>query len=58
MFFIFIYILTFPILCMDFPSDSNGKESACNAGDPVSVPGLRRSPWRRECQPTFLPGES
>ena len=27
-----------------FPSGSVGKESACNAGDPGSVPGLGRSP--------------
>ena len=27
-----------------FPCGSAGKESACNAGDPRSVPGLRRSP--------------
>ena len=34
------------------------KESAYNAGDPVSIPGSGRS-WRREWQPTpvFLPGE-
>ena len=27
----------------DFPSDSAGKESACNAGDLGSIPGLGRS---------------
>ena len=27
-----------------FPDSSVGKESACNAGDPSSIPGLRRSP--------------
>ena len=27
----------------DFPGSSAGKESACNAGDPGSVPGSRRS---------------
>ena len=27
-----------------FPDDSDGKESACNAGDPGSIPGLGRSP--------------
>ena len=26
-----------------FPAGSIGKESACNAGDPSSIPGLRRS---------------
>ena len=29
---------------MGFPGGSGGKESACNAGDPVSIPGLGRSP--------------
>ena len=28
----------------DFPGGSDGKASACNAGDPGSVPGLGRSP--------------
>ena len=27
-----------------FPGDSDGKESACSAGDPGLVPGLGRSP--------------
>ena len=27
-----------------FPGGSEGKESACNAGDPGSFPGLGRSP--------------
>ena len=38
---------------------SAGKESACNAGDLGSIPGLGRSPWRRERQPIpiFWPGE-
>ena len=26
------------------PGGSDGKESACNAGDPGSIPGLGRSP--------------
>ena len=29
---------------MDFPGGSAGKESACNAGDLGSIPGLGRSP--------------
>ena len=29
---------------MGFPGSSAGKESACNAGDPGSIPGLGRSP--------------
>ena len=31
-----------PILSL-FPGSSVGKESACNAGDPGSIPGLGRS---------------
>jgi len=31
-------------LRMGFPGCSVSKESACNAGDPGSVPGLERSP--------------
>ena len=27
-----------------FPGNSAGKESACNSGDPGSIPGLGRSP--------------
>ena len=29
--------------CMSFPDSSVGKESACDAGDPGSIPGLGRS---------------
>ena len=29
---------------LGFPGDSDGKESACNAGDQGSIPGSRRSP--------------
>ena len=38
----------------------NSKESACNAGDPGSIPGSGRFPWRREQLPNlvFLPRES
>ena len=38
---------------------SDGKESACNAGDPGSNPGLGRFPWRRQWLPiqVFLLGE-
>ena len=43
---------------MGFPGGVDGKVSACNAGDLVSIPGL--IPWRRAWQPTpvFLPEES
>ena len=42
-----------------FPVSSDGKESACNAGDPALIPGSGKIPGRREWQPTpvFLPGE-
>ena len=42
-----------------FPAGSDSKESACNAGEPGSIPGSGRVPWRRECLPrlVFLPGE-
>ena len=29
---------------LGFPGGSDGKESACNMGDPGSIPGLGRSP--------------
>ena len=32
-----------------FPWWLSGKDYTCNAGDPVSIPGLWRFPWRREC---------
>ena len=31
-------------LMWGFPDDSDGKESACNRGDPDSIPGSGRSP--------------
>ena len=42
-----------------FPGGSVGKESICNSGDPGSIPGLGKIPWRRKWQPTpvFVPGE-
>ena len=32
---------------MSFPDSSDGKESACNAGDLGSIPGLGRSPGEK-----------
>ena len=47
---------------LGFPGGSEGKESACNAGDPSSIPWswVGKILWRRKWQPTpvFLPGES
>ena len=42
-----------------FPGGSDGNESAYIEGDSGSIPGLGRSPWRREWQstPVFLPGK-
>ena len=43
-----------------FPCGSAGKESACNAGDLGSIPGLGRSPGERKGYPptlVFWPGE-
>ena len=37
---------------LGFPGSSDGKESACSAGDLGSTPGSGRSPWRKEWQPT------
>ena len=48
------------VLCkVGFPGGSDSKESACNAGDPGWIPGLGRSPGRREWLPTpvYLTGE-
>ena len=36
---------------MGFPGDSDGKESACNAGDPGLVPGSGRSPGEGNIYP-------
>ena len=47
-------------IILDFPWGSQGKESACSAGDPKFDPLARKTPWRGEWLPTavFLPGES
>ena len=36
---------------MGFPGGSDDKESACNAGDPGSIPGLGRCPGERQGNP-------
>ena len=36
--------MCFSITKKGFPGGSDSKESACNAGDPGSIPGSRRSP--------------
>ena len=49
------------LLAQGFPCSSVGKESACNAGDPGSVPGLGRSsgegngsPLQYSCLENFM----
>ena len=51
--------LTLIISLESFPGGSDGKESACNAGDWVD-PWVWKIPWRREWLPTpvFLPVKS
>ena len=46
-------------MLMGFPGGSDGKESACNAGDLGLIPWAGKIPWRRERLPTlvFWPGE-
>ena len=36
---------------MGFPSSSDDKPSACNAGDPGSIPGSERSPGEGNSNP-------
>ena len=39
----------------DFPGSSAGKESACNAGDPSSIPGSGISPGSGKGYPLQFP---
>ena len=43
--------LYYLIIQMGFPGGSDGKASACNAGDPGSIPGLGRSPGKGNGNP-------
>ena len=59
-----VKIIHLKIINRGFPDGSDSKESACNAGDPDSIPGMGiespgKAPWRREWLliPEFLPGE-
>ena len=40
-----------------FPGGSDGKESACNGGDPASSSWSGKSPGEGQPTPVFLPGE-
>ena len=39
----------------DFPGGPDSKESACNAGDQGSIPGLRRCPGEGNGNPLWYP---
>ena len=38
----------------DFPGGSDGKESACNVGDPGSIPGWGKSPGEGNGNPLHI----
>ena len=44
---------------IDFPGGSDGKASVYHVGDPGSIPGIGKIPWRRKWQstPVLLPGK-
>ena len=46
----------YPLPRYGFPDSSVGKESACNAEDPVSIPGLGRSPGEGKGYPLQYSG--
>ena len=48
---LFISLIVASFFLMDFSCSSVGKESACNAGDLGSIPGLGRSPGERKGYP-------
>ena len=46
------FIVLFPYnYLLGYPGGSDGKESACNAGDLGSIPGLERSPGEGKGNP-------
>ena len=51
--YIYVHIPSFGVVVTypELPGGSEGKESACNAGDPDSIPGLGRSPGREHGNP-------
>ena len=51
---VFCFFNITPLL--DFPGGSAGKESACNAGDLGSIPGLGRSPGEGKGYPLQYSG--
>ena len=54
---IFIFTIAMYIQSpIDFTGGSDGKESACNAEDPGSIPGLGRSPGEGKGYPVQYSG--
>ena len=51
-----VIIDTYKWIYMGFPGGSHGKESACNAGDLGSIPGLGRSPGEGNSYPLQCSG--
>ena len=51
-----IFPLTLLFFSLGFPDSSAGKESACNAGDLGSIPGLGRSPGEGKGYPVQYSG--
>ena len=49
--------LLHPLRLSGFPSGSDGKEFACNAGDLGSISGLGRSPGERNGYPSSILAE-
>ena len=50
-FFFFLQLHTHTHSYVSLHGGSDGKESACNARDPSSIPGLGRSPGKRNSNP-------
>ena len=46
-----VLLLWASLLVLGFPGGSDGKESACNAGDSGSIPGLGKSPGEGNDKP-------
>ena len=49
---IFSFLRNLHTVLQGFPDSSAGKESACNAGDPSSIPAYGTIPWKRDSLPT------
>ena len=49
--YIYMFVCVYIYIYMGFPHSSIGKESACNAGDPGSIPGSGRSPGEENGNP-------